>query len=127
MRSNEAQILDTNIVLRFLLKDHPSLSPQAKNTIVSGNNYLDEVIFAEIIWVLTSYYRKPRQKIADQLEKLLSLKNIVNPRKTLLIQALQKYRRTSLAFPDCWILAVSQTNKIPLKTFDTALQKIFKR
>ena len=40
-------LLDTNVILRFLLNDHPTLSKQAKIIMQNHELHLDEVVIAE--------------------------------------------------------------------------------
>lgn len=121
MLSNPQSALDTNVLLRFLLKDHPTLSPQARNIILTGKHYLDEIILAQVIWVLSSYYKQSRHDIAVSIDKLLSLPHLMNPRKSLILQAVQLYKDTSLEYVDCWLLTVSKAHNLNLTTFDKKL------
>lgn len=121
--------IDTNILLRFLLRDNQKLFKVAKSNFQKAENgslhiYLDEVIIAEAIWVLTSYYKKPKQFLVDSLEKLVSQNWIINPRKNFILQALHLFRMHNISYIDCWIYIVCQSRSIELKTFDRKLAKL---
>ena len=84
--------IDANIVLRFLLNDHPIFSPRIKTMFLrdeQGNEKfaLDEVTVAEILWVLESFYRVARSDIAEKLEQANSL---FGPRIKELMSSIQK-------------------------------------
>ena len=69
-------LLDTNVLLRFLLDDHPELSRAAARLFQKAADekcllILTDLCIAEAVWVLTSYYKLERQKVADGLAKLL--------------------------------------------------------
>jgi predicted nucleic-acid-binding protein len=69
-------LLDTNVLLRFLLDDHPELSRAAARLFQQAADekcllILADLCIAEAVWVLTSYYKIERQKVADSLAKLL--------------------------------------------------------
>ena len=122
-------IVDANIVIRFLLNDHPTLSSRAKAIFLKAQQgniiiYIDEVILAEVIWTLSSFYKIKKLDIVDRLEKLLSQNWIINPKKKLLIKALMLFGTSNLDYIDCWVFEVSKYQKITLETFDEDLKKL---
>lgn len=119
-------IIDTNVVLRLVFADDSKLSAQAKEIFDQAEAgeiriYLDEVVIAETIWVLSSFYRQQKQDIIARLKDLISQRWIVNPRKKLVSAALDLFSETNLSYIDAWILSVSRQRKIELKTFDQKL------
>ena len=123
------KITDTNIFIRFLTKDHKILSLQAKTFFEEAekgkiNLYADEVMIAEIIWLLDSFYKYSREEISNQLEKIISQPWIINPRKELILTTIELFRTTNLSYVDCWLYTVSQNLNFPLATFDRKLKKL---
>ena len=121
-------IVDTNVILRFLLANDPKLSPQAKTIFTSAQQgkskiYIDEVVVAESVWALTSYYKFSKPILVEQLTQLLSPNWIVSPKKKLIFKALHLFATTNLSYIDCWLASLSQAKAYPLKTFDKALSK----
>ena len=124
-------LIDTNILLRYLRNDHPTLSIKAKKIFDkayknSMDIYLDEIILAETIWVLASHYKTPKSQIVSKLLEQLYFDWIVNPRKKLMIKALGLFGRTNLSYIDCWIFTVNKSLKTSLETFDNDLKKLNK-
>lgn len=122
-------VIDTNILLRYLRNDHPTLSIKAKKIFDRAydnriNIYLDEIILAETIWVLSSFYKTPKSFIVSKLLEQLYFDWIINPRKKLMIKALGLFGKTNLSYIDCWIFTVNQNLKISLETFDNNLKKL---
>jgi len=122
-------LIDANIVIRFLLGDHPEFSAKAKLIFAKAQTglhtiYFDEVVIAEVIWTLSSYYKIEKTVIVNQLEKLISQKWIINPRKKLLLQSLFLYKEKNLDYIDCWIFIVNRSLKTSLETFDYDLKKL---
>ncbi len=120
--------IDANVIVHHLLDDHPILSPQAKKLFIQAQSgkiqmYFDEVIVAEVVWVLKSFYKLPKEDIIKQLQNIISQPWVVNPRKKLIIDSLRQYVATNLSYIDCWALTVSKNKKIKLETFDKDLQK----
>ena len=123
-------LIDANIIIRFFLNDHPKLSPQAKSLFIKAGNgklnlYLDEIVVAEVIWTLTSFYKINKHKIIEQFQTLLAQKWIVNPRKELIFKTLNLFGAQALDYIDCWLLVVSKSLNYNLTTFDNRLKKQF--
>ena len=85
--------------------------------------YFDEVIIAEVVWVLKSFYKLPKEDIVRRLIAIVSQSWVTNPRKKLVITSLEQFAATNFSYTDCWILAVSKHQEIKLETFDKDLQK----
>lgn len=124
--------IDANIIIRFLLNDHPRLSAKAKlifQKAEKGLNkiYLDEIIVAEVIWTLSSFYKINKVDLVDRLEKLISQDWIINPRKNLILQSLDCYRSFNIDYIDCWIFIVSSQLGINLQTFDHDIKKLIRK
>ncbi len=127
-KQNSVFLLDTNVFLRFITNDHLQLSQQAKTFFKSAELgrlkiYLDELVLGEVVWTLQSFYEYSRSEIYHSLNRLLASRFMVNPRKKILIKALNRYSISNLSFSDCWVFEVAKSNKIKLQTFDKDLQK----
>ena len=81
--------------------------------------------FAEIIWVLSSYYEFGREEIYEKIKSLLAFRKI-NCNRILLSQALENYRNfNSLDFVDCYLAALMQTKKSKvLYSYDRDFDKV---
>jgi len=128
----EVVFIDTNVLLRFLLNDHQDLSPKAKLIFLKAQEgkieiYLDEIVVAEAVWTLSSYYQIKKEKIIEILEKLISQNWIINPRKKLILEALLLYKLKNIHYIDAWIFVVNKNIKTKLFTFDKNLAKLTKK
>ena len=127
----EKVFVDTNVIIRFLLNDHPRLSPLAKSIFFHAEQginkiYFDEVVVAEVIWTLSSFYKINKLDLVDRFEKLLSQDWAINPRKNLILKSLYLYRSSNLDYIDCWIFIVNKDLGTDLETFDKGIKKLFK-
>ncbi|KKR85952.1 MAG: PilT protein domain protein [Candidatus Woesebacteria bacterium GW2011_GWB1_41_10] len=73
------EIIDTNIILRYLVKDDESLYDEAKNIFKKAEDgkrklLVKVVVIAECCYVLESFYKKTRDEVAESMEVLLSQK-----------------------------------------------------
>lgn len=124
--------IDTNILIRFLRADHPQLSPKAKEIFLKAQKgeikiYLDEIIVAEAVWLLTSFYKLKKEEISFQLQELVSQEWIVSPRKKIILDSLSLYSTGNLHYIDCWIACVSKSVSGELRTFDKKLERQVKK
>lgn len=74
-------IVDTNFVLRYLLADHKEQYKKTKTIFDQVRNgkihiILEQSVFVEIIFVLSSLYKTPKDKIIDTMNALISYKGI---------------------------------------------------
>ena len=114
-------IVDANIILRYLLNDHPVLSPKAKEIILSGAETTPEVL-AEVVYVLARVYKADRSAIAAGLETFLQ--EIVVSCKSAVIYACRLYGTRSLDFVDCLLAGYHHKNGSEILTFDLKLGKV---
>lgn len=119
-----AKILDTNLVLRYLLDD-PGASKIEKLLKKKEKLLFPDMVFAEIVWTLDSYYSWDRSKIADSLLAFIKLSSI-KCNEVLLISSLDifsKYKRFS--FVDSYLVALMKEVGVDsIYSFDRGFDKI---
>ncbi|MCA9371491.1 type II toxin-antitoxin system VapC family toxin [Candidatus Woesebacteria bacterium] len=121
---SKAIIVDANIVLRFLLNDHPQLSQKAKAIITKSTIFIDETVIAEVIWVLESFYELKKTDIVKNMSIFISFKHIESENKERIMQALNYYSLYNISYIDAWLLALRKDKKTTLATFDKTLQTL---
>lgn len=115
-------ILDTNIILRYLVGDSDSQYREALSILKKAESgkiklLIKVVVVAEACFVLESFYKRSLNEIASSMEVLLSQKWIkVEDRKGLL--GMWTDYRKKLHFVDSYLLSTSKQNKYKLLTFD---------
>ena len=62
------QKIDANIVLRYLLNDHPDQSPKAREIIDQNIVEIPIEVLCEVIFVLKGHYGIDRQNISTRLK-----------------------------------------------------------
>lgn len=105
------KVIDTNLILRYLLGDLEAA--RVEKLLKSKNKFLlSDVILAEIVWVLDSYYEWNRSKIVESLILLVKLPSIVC-NKFLLTETLMVLgTRPSFDFADAYSVALMKSLKI---------------
>ena len=69
--------LDTNVLMRYLAQDDPVQSPRATEIITQQLSekepgFVSLVTILEVFWVLKSVFKRSRQDLANDVEKVLS-------------------------------------------------------
>ncbi|MBQ6757480.1 MAG: PIN domain-containing protein [Selenomonadaceae bacterium] len=117
-------LVDTNVVLRYLLRDNEEQAQIAKELIEGGAFLLPEVLM-ETSHVLRSFYEVDRQNIATQL--LIVLDWVEMERKAVMIRAVEIFAKTKLDFVDCILVAYHELENVEVFTFDRKLNKQLKQ
>lgn len=117
--------IDTNILVRLLVHDHPQQLEQAEAYIASGA-WISHIALAEAMWVLRSAYDHDRQAIATAIDMLLGHATISVQEADVVRAALDRFKSNNrAAFTDCLILEISRkAGHVPLGTFDRDLAKL---
>ncbi len=101
------KFVDTNIFIRYLTNDVPRKADACekifKNAIFKKESlFTTELVIAEIIWVLESYYELPKEDVQAKVEKILNTPNLTCPYKDLIMEALTLYREKNIDYIDAY-------------------------
>ena len=118
------KLVDTNVILRYLLHDVESQQKEVDELIASGVATIPEV-FPEIVYVLGKSYGVGRQQISEALLTVLEEINVAH--KEVIIHASKLYGETNLDFVDCVLIAYYKIESVEVFTFDKDLNKLLKR
>lgn len=135
--------VDTNVLLRYLIKDDQVQAEKSHNLINGSQKVLiTDVVLTETIWVLTGKrYQLPKDKIVDVIHALFAEKNIQFEDPQAVWCALKDYvnappikvkgKTKQADFPDALIInkakrfgQISNIKVHPIYTFDKAAQEI---
>ena len=117
-------LVDTNVVLRYLLRDNEIQSQIAKVLIESGARLLPEVLM-ETSHVLRTFYGIDRPDISKQLLTVLRWVEMEN--KDVMIRAVEIFAETKLDFVDCILVAYHELENVEVFSFDKKLNKQLKQ
>ncbi|MGH2365034.1 MAG: PIN domain-containing protein [Chloroflexota bacterium] len=122
--------LDTNIVLRHVLGDHPDQSPRATAFLQQVENGLlrvhtSDVVVFEVVFTLQRTYRIPKADIRDVVLPLLALSGIVLPGKRRFIRVFELYVEHNIAFADAYhAVLMQQRGLTQIVSFDLEFDRI---
>lgn len=116
------EIVDTNVILRFLVKDQAEHFKQAEAWFREAETgkrelWIEPIVVAEACFVLESFYKLSRDEIGRSMRVLLSQRWLnVAERETLL--GLWQWYLGGLHFVDSYLIAWSHVHEGSLLTFD---------
>jgi predicted nucleic-acid-binding protein len=127
-QKNSAVLVDTNALLRYLLKDVPDLYAKAEGLFARARTgeqpiEITEGVLAETVYVLLKYYRVPKKQTVETLSALLLYKGIAARSRSEYLEALRLFGRTGLDFVDCLLAARAKARSMKVFTFDKELSK----
>lgn len=125
----KSYILDSNIILRYIVHDNTPANIKARQYFEQANNnqltlVIDNIVVAEVVWVLKSFYKAPKEDIYNSLKIILTHKNIIMTNKKLILETLEYYYTHNLSYIDCYLHCLSTAKNLSLTTFDNKLSKI---
>lgn len=121
-------LLDTNIIIRFLIGDD-------ERFLTKSVEYFQEIekaalqveilegVLMEAFFVLTKFYKLPREEVILDLKTILALDGVVNRDKIILHEALTIVEVKNIDFVDALICAKSRLQGYGKLSFDTDVKK----
>jgi predicted nucleic-acid-binding protein len=120
-------LIDTNIIIRFLVGDHQEhlkistdIFKQIENNQIKAS--ILESVAMEAFFVLTKFYTIPKSNVISDLKKLISLPGIVGDKLTLL-ETLNILSNKNIDFVDALLCAKSNLQEYKILSFDNDINK----
>lgn len=115
-------MLDTNIILRYLLNDNEQMADEAEKIIKENMALVTIEIIAEVVYVLKRVYSVERDIIKSSLFDFLS--EVQSNEIEVIKLGLTVYSEKNLDFVDCILYAYYKVKGYEVKTFDKKLQRL---
>lgn len=121
-------LIDTNVILRFLRGDHPQQSPKSEALFMEaaeGKSLLivPQLVLAEVVWVLSSFYKMDRTVISETLVKLISKSGIQVDEPDLAMESLRRFSENKVDYTDCYLAARAVADDKIVASFDKDFNK----
>ncbi len=113
------------MLIRHLTGDPPAQARRATAALRRAQHLLvTDVVFAESIFVLESYYEAPREDVASAMRALLALPTISVVSPDVLLRALEVYESQRLHFAEAQLVAEAEATGVgAVLSFDKALRR----
>jgi len=87
--------------------------------------WLTDLIVAETIYVLSSFYDAPRSYIAEAMRSLMELSSIVVVDRALLLRAIEIYETDRLDFVDAYLAGCAEVTGVGrVASFDKSIDRV---
>ena len=118
--------VDTNILVRHLTGDPLAMAARATAYLRSAPDLLlADLIVAETVYVLESFYEAPRPQVADAIRSLLAFTSITVVDPQLLLRAIEVYEVDRLDFAEAYLVACAETTGVhQVISFDKAIDRV---
>jgi len=118
--------VDTNIIVRHLTGDPVPMAKSATAFLRSATVLLlADLIIAETIYVLESFYEAQRLQIADSIRSLLAFDAIVTVDPALLLRAVELYETARIDFAEAYLVACAESTGVnKVASFDRSIDRV---
>ncbi len=118
--------VDTNILIRHLTADPPEVAAAATRYLNEATELLlADLIVAETVYVLESFYETPRVQIAELMRSLVAFEAIVTVDPALLLRAIEVYEVDGLDFAEAYLVACAESTGVErVASFDKAVDRV---
>ena len=121
-------LLDTNVIIRFLVGDHEehlSKSIEIFKEIERSKLqvFIVDGVLMEAFFVLTKFYKLPKDEVINDLKAILALSGVVNSNKAILFETLSLIGSENIDFVDALICAKSKLEGFGKLSFDEDVNK----
>lgn len=118
--------IDTNVLVRHLTGDPPALAARA--TAYLGTKpelLLTDLVIAETVYVLESFYQAPRGQIAEAVRSLVTFDSILCADPGLILRAVEVYEIDRIDFAEAYLVACAESTGIrKVASFDRSIDRV---
>ncbi len=118
--------VDTNVLVRHLIGDPPKLATRATDYIRGESDLLvADLIVAETIYVLESFYEVSRPEISESMRALIVMESVRVVDAPLLLRAVEIYEYDRLDFAEAYLIASAEsTGVMRVASFDRSIDRV---
>ena len=124
MEGSKKVVIDTNLLVRYLINDDQKKAAAVDNLLDKAINgevkiVVPSVVIAELVWVLESFYQMKADAILELVEAIINTSGLDVTDKSTVISALRLYKNRNIDFIDAWIIEFAKERGIKtIYTFD---------
>jgi predicted nucleic acid-binding protein len=121
-----SSFVDTNVIVRHLTGDPPAMAARATAFLASESTlYLADLIVAETVYVLESFYEASRAQVAAAMRSLVSMPSTVTVDPALLLRAIEVYEVDRIDFAEAYLVACAERSGVGrVASFDRSIDRV---
>ena len=118
--------VDTNILIRHLTGDPPDQAARATRSLTAADELLlADLVVAEVVCVLESFYEVPRARVAELVRAILAFPAVVVLDPAMLLRALEVYETARLDFAEAYLVAQAERSGVGVvASFDRTIDRV---
>jgi predicted nucleic-acid-binding protein len=118
--------VDTNVLVRHLTGDPAPMAAKATAFLRQEQELLlTDVVVAETVYVLESFYESPREQVAQAIQALLAMPSVVAIDGALLRRATEVYEVDRLDFAEAYLVACAESTGVNrIASFDQSIDRV---
>lgn len=118
--------VDTNVLVRHLTGDPPEMAARATAYLGTERELLlTDLVVAETVYVLESFYETPRDQVAEAVRSLVAFASILCVDRALLLRAIEVYETDRIDFAEAYLVACAESTGVSkVASFDRSIDRI---
>jgi predicted nucleic acid-binding protein len=118
--------VDTNILVRHLTGDPPEQAARATKFLAEADELLlVDLVVAEVVYVLESFYEVPRERVAELVRAIVAFPAIVVLDSAVLLRALEVYEIDRPDFAEAYLVAQAERSGVgAIASFDRTIDRV---
>jgi predicted nucleic-acid-binding protein len=118
--------VDTNILVRHLTGDPPAMAARATAYLGTERELLlTDLVVAETVYVLESFYEAPRDQVAEAVRSLVAFESILCVDQALLLRAIEVYEADRIDFAEAYLVACAESTGVNrVASFDRSIDRV---
>jgi predicted nucleic-acid-binding protein len=114
------------VLIRHLTGDPPEMARRATALLASGERLLlADLVVAECVYVLESFYDVPRERVADLMRAAVALPAMETVDPGTLLRALEVYELERLDFAEAYLVAQAEATGVgEVVSFDRSIDRV---
>jgi predicted nucleic acid-binding protein len=117
--------VDTNILVGHLTGDPPDMAARATRFLAEERDLLlADLVVAETVYVLESFYEAPRTEIAESIRALIAFEAVICVDPSLLLRTVEVYEVDHLDFAEAYLVACAESTGVGrVASFDRSISR----
>jgi predicted nucleic acid-binding protein len=118
--------VDTNILVRHLTGEPPDMAARATAYLEREDELLlTDLVAAETVYVLESFYEAPRERVAEAVRSLMAFGPVICVDPALLLRSVEVYEKDRVDFAEAYLVACAESTGVTkIASFDRSLDRV---
>jgi predicted nucleic-acid-binding protein len=121
-------LIDTNVLVRHLTGDPAEMAQRATRLLAissPGDLVLVDLVVAEVVYVLESFYKAPREQVAEAVRSIIGFEAITVVDRETLLRAIEIYEVDRIDFAEAYLVAVAESADLAqIVSFDRSIDRM---